>query len=252
MVPQDTGATHQGRLGSTCPQMFAWPTFTSGVSFAQLKKLSRSPGISVSPATGQAHFRREAWAVRGPRVPGGHRLACLLNAWPGLKSAIYFLDGDIKMIIFCTKTCIQFQAYEIITQPVIANSLCSFRYSIYAFCFFFFFLKSDCALNGCCAKGVDSLSSGAALAPGGDSVLACGPPVCSGGPPPFTPTSLHCLKGAHVLKCFKDLLCAFRCDPVNSTVTHCRVNSAFDHCQHQPAVSQASALQTNYLYPHSK
>lgn len=63
---------------------------------------------------------------------------CLLHAWPRLRSAMYFLDGGVKMIIFCAKTCIQFQAYEIITQPVIANSLCSFRYSIYAFCFFFF------------------------------------------------------------------------------------------------------------------
>lgn len=99
---------------------------------------------------------------------------CLLDAWPRLRSAIYFLDGGVKMIIFCAKTCIQFQAYEIITQPVIANSLCSFRYSIYAFCFFFFKKKKDCALSGCRAKGGGGLSSGAA--PAAAAASSPGPP----------------------------------------------------------------------------
>lgn len=56
-------------------------------------------------------------AAAGRRAQGGHRRSL---------SAVYFLGGDVQMIVFRTKTCIPWQAYEIVTQPAIANNLCAF------------------------------------------------------------------------------------------------------------------------------
>lgn len=61
---------------------------------------------------------------------GSERLAVDTGAldadtWTGPRSAMRSLVGNIKMIIFCTKTRIQFQAYGIIPQPATADSLCS-------------------------------------------------------------------------------------------------------------------------------
>lgn len=123
----------------------------------------------------------------------------LLDAWPRLRSAIYFLDGGVKMIIFCAKTCIQFQAYEIITQPVIANSLCSFRYSIYAFCFFFFKKRLRLKWVPCQGGRRPVLRHCAGR---GGSFLARAPRDALAGFHRLTPTSRHRLKGAHVSEVF--------------------------------------------------
>lgn len=97
-----------GRPWPTCTQMLARPTLALGIPFAQLKKLSRSPENSVPSATGQTRLRREARAARGPRAPGGHRLALparcvaqaqVCNLFPrrGRKND-YFLREDVHSI----------------------------------------------------------------------------------------------------------------------------------------------------------
>lgn len=100
--------THQGRPWPTCTQTLARPTLALGIPFAQLKKLPRSPENSVPSAAGQTRLRREAWAVHGPRAPGGHRLASparcvaqaqVCNVFPrrGRKND-YFLREDVHSI----------------------------------------------------------------------------------------------------------------------------------------------------------
>ena len=144
-------------------------------------------------ATGQSQLRIKVLAVNGMSRAAAAG-AGALHAWARLRSAVRLLGGDMKTIIFCTKMCIQFPACEIITQPVIANSLCSFRYSIYVVVC----LKSDCALNGGRVKAGTALSSGAVLALWGDCFCAQGLLWLPADFHRLPPTSCHPLKGTHV------------------------------------------------------
>lgn len=65
--------------------------------------------LPVAQPTQQLNKTLAVSRAHGPSVPG---------AQAGVRSAKRLLDGDIKMMIFCTKACIQFQACELITQPV--------------------------------------------------------------------------------------------------------------------------------------
>lgn len=94
-------------------------------------------------------------------------------------------------MVFCMKTCVQFPARDVITQPVTANSLC--------FCACAFFFKLEGTLSGRRVEVGTVLSSGAVLALAGRGVSPRQePPVTSGRLPPFTLPPGTSLKGTHV------------------------------------------------------
>lgn len=109
------------------------------------------------------------------------------------------------MIVFCTKTHIPCQAREIITQPVIANSLYSFRCSIYVFCFFT--KKADLAFAGPTCRGRGPACPLGVLVAVGDSLPARGPPPARCPAPALephlslAPERLSCLCSASQAPC---------------------------------------------------